>query len=124
MATSTSTRGLSTPVEPVATEDPSTGSAEDSSTEAGAHEPATAEVGAAAASAALFQPETLTPTAPLTPGSELSPRVVGVAPPATPAVPAQWAADPSGRHQHRWWDGERWTEHVADNGASGVDRLG
>lgn len=39
--------------------------------------------------------------------------------PAAPA--AQWFADPSGRHQHRWWDGSTWTEHVADNGVVAVD---
>jgi Protein of unknown function (DUF2510)/LytR cell envelope-related transcriptional attenuator len=27
---------------------------------------------------------------------------------------AQWAADPSGRHAYRYWDGSRWTSHVAD----------
>ena len=30
------------------------------------------------------------------------------------SVPAQWAADPSGRHRHRYWDGTRWTGHVYD----------
>jgi hypothetical protein len=41
--------------------------------------------------------------------------------PAAPAVSAQWFADPAGRHQHRWWDGSAWTEHVADNGVVSVD---
>ena len=41
--------------------------------------------------------------------------------PAAPAVSPQWFADPSGRHQHRWWDGSTWTEHVADNGVVSVD---
>jgi hypothetical protein len=27
---------------------------------------------------------------------------------------ARWAPDPSGRHAFRYWDGERWTGHVAD----------
>ncbi|HTW18733.1 MAG TPA: DUF2510 domain-containing protein [Mycobacteriales bacterium] len=40
----------------------------------------------------------------------------------TPAAPAaQWAADPSGRHQYRWWDGSAWTEHVVTNGVSSQD---
>jgi hypothetical protein len=43
------------------------------------------------------------------------------APSTAPVVPAQWFADPSGRHQHRWWDGNVWTEHVADNGVVSVD---
>jgi len=29
-------------------------------------------------------------------------------------VPQQWAADPSGRHRFRFWDGTRWTGHVYD----------
>jgi hypothetical protein len=29
------------------------------------------------------------------------------------AVPAtMWAADPTGRHQYRWWDGAVWTTNV------------
>ena len=28
-------------------------------------------------------------------------------------VPAGWYADPSGATAQRWWDGARWTEHVA-----------
>ena len=43
------------------------------------------------------------------------------APQPAPAVAAQWFADPSGRHQHRYWDGNAWTEHVADNGVVAVD---
>jgi hypothetical protein len=37
--------------------------------------------------------------------------------------PAAWQPDPTGKHDHRWWDGERWTEHVADAGQAGVDPL-
>jgi hypothetical protein len=50
-----------------------------------------------------------------------------IAPQAQPVVPtqafapAQWLADPSGRHQHRWWDGRIWTEHVANNGIQSLD---
>jgi len=32
------------------------------------------------------------------------------------AGPGEWRADPSGRHQHRYWDGSAWTAHVADEG--------
>ncbi|MBA3509556.1 MAG: DUF2510 domain-containing protein [Thermoleophilaceae bacterium] len=28
--------------------------------------------------------------------------------------PAHWAADPSGEHRLRWWDGAQWTDHVHD----------
>ncbi len=30
--------------------------------------------------------------------------------------PAGWFADPHGRAQLRWWDGQRWTDTVADHG--------
>lgn len=42
--------------------------------------------------------------------------------PTAPVPAGQWAADPSGRHQYRWWDGARWTEHVSSNGVTGVDQ--
>ncbi|MDP1820450.1 MAG: DUF2510 domain-containing protein [Acidimicrobiales bacterium] len=32
-----------------------------------------------------------------------------------------WQADPTGRHDHRYWDGTSWTEHVADAGVAAVD---
>jgi hypothetical protein len=32
-----------------------------------------------------------------------------------------WYPDPHQRHQHRYWNGAAWTEHVADHGTSGVD---
>ena len=38
-----------------------------------------------------------------------------------PLAPAGWFADSSSRHQLRYWDGSRWTEHVSDNGVSNVD---
>ncbi len=38
--------------------------------------------------------------------------------------PGAWHPDPSGRHQLRYWDGQRWTDHVSDGGRSGVDPLG
>lgn len=38
-------------------------------------------------------------------------------------VPADWHPDPSGRHQHRYWDGASWTDHVADNGRQSTDPL-
>jgi hypothetical protein len=34
---------------------------------------------------------------------------------------AEWLPDPSGRHDHRYWDGARWTEHIADAGVAGTD---
>lgn len=32
-----------------------------------------------------------------------------------------WYQDPSGRHEQRYFDGTRWTEHVADRGVTSVD---
>lgn len=40
--------------------------------------------------------------------------------PAGPHPPG-WYADPWGRHEHRWWDGHRWTAAVADGGRRGED---
>ncbi|MET0627575.1 MAG: DUF4328 domain-containing protein [Acidimicrobiia bacterium] len=40
-----------------------------------------------------------------------------------PLPPAHWAADPSGGHEYRYWDGSRWTDHVSDRGAVSVDPI-
>ena len=32
-----------------------------------------------------------------------------------------WLADPLRRHEVRWWNGARWTEHVIDAGKEGTD---
>jgi hypothetical protein len=42
---------------------------------------------------------------------------------ATPTVPPGWKADPTGRHQFRYWAGTQWTENVADNGTQSTDAL-
>jgi uncharacterized protein YxjI len=34
---------------------------------------------------------------------------------------AAWYPDPTGRHEHRYWDGSAWTDHVSDRGITGVD---
>src|SRR5258705_4596 len=40
----------------------------------------------------------------------------------TPAAsPPGWDADPYGRHELRYWDGDGWTEHVSDHGETAVD---
>lgn len=39
-------------------------------------------------------------------------------------VPAGWRNDPYGRFEQRYWDGERWTEHVVTGGVQQVDPLG
>lgn len=45
------------------------------------------------------------------------------APTAAGGPAAEWYADPSGRHQYRYWDGASWTTHVADNGLQSDDPL-
>jgi hypothetical protein len=39
----------------------------------------------------------------------------------TTTVPAGWKADPTGRHQFRYWSGAGWTDNVADNGEQSRD---
>src|SRR6476469_1110962 len=39
-----------------------------------------------------------------------------------PRVPAGWYADPSARHERRYWDGTDWTAHVADGGVTATDQ--
>ncbi len=34
---------------------------------------------------------------------------------------AGWRADPTGRHEQRYWNGLTWTEHVADGGVRAID---
>ena len=38
-----------------------------------------------------------------------------------PPIGAQWAPDPTRRHELRLWDGRQWTGHVTDRGVSGWD---
>jgi hypothetical protein len=40
---------------------------------------------------------------------------------ATPSVPAGWYADPAGRFELRYWDGNTWTEHVSRAGQQYTD---
>lgn len=39
------------------------------------------------------------------------------------AHPANWYPDPTGRHELRYWDGGRWTDHVSDGGATSTDAV-
>jgi len=39
----------------------------------------------------------------------------------TTGYPANWYPDPWGRHEHRYYDGAGWTEHVASHGRQGAD---
>lgn len=42
---------------------------------------------------------------------------------APPPPNAQWAPDPTGRHELRLHDGRHWTANVSDQGRSGWDPL-
>ena len=35
--------------------------------------------------------------------------------------PANWYPDPTGRHEHRYYDGSAWTDHVANDGIQSTD---
>ena len=55
-------------------------------------------------------------------GYSEQPAVAGWSAGDVAAVPAgQWAADPFGRHELRWWDGLQWTESVSDRGVVSAD---
>jgi hypothetical protein len=43
--------------------------------------------------------------------------------PAVASVPAAWHPDPIGRHELRYWDGSRWSQHVSDAGVQSTDPL-
>lgn len=47
--------------------------------------------------------------------------VAQAAPAAASGVPANWYADPSGRFELRYWDGNQWTEHVSRGGQQFTD---
>ena len=40
-----------------------------------------------------------------------------------PTTPGAWYADPTRRYESRWWDGSRWTQHVATKGRTMSDPL-
>jgi Protein of unknown function (DUF2510) len=40
-----------------------------------------------------------------------------------PGTPAAWLADPTRRHRVRYWDGDDWTAHVADDGPATTDPI-
>lgn len=44
-------------------------------------------------------------------------------PPPDSQDPPAWRPDPSGRHDLRYWNGNSWTDHVADSGQQGKDPL-
>ena len=62
----------------------------------------------------------MTPRAPLAPGAGMG--LYPLLPPPVVSPPA-WAADPTGRHEYRWWSGWTWTDHVADGGEASEDPM-
>lgn len=40
---------------------------------------------------------------------------------AASTTPAGWYADPTNRHQYRYWDSAKWTPSVSDNGVTAQD---
>jgi Protein of unknown function (DUF2510) len=79
--------------------------------------------GAVAAAVALLAigsqsvlPERVRPT----PAPAPAPPPPVASPAAAPGAPG-WAADPYGRHQWRYWDGNRWTDQVADGSTQSTD---
>jgi hypothetical protein len=92
---------------------------------------AAAGAGVAAAEEARSEPEPAAAPEPMvtpepTPVPEREP--VAAAAPAAPAAaasvpttPAGWYPDPSGRYEMRYWDGDKWTEHVSRQGQTYTD---
>ena len=59
--------------------------------------------------------------------AQRAPRLHLPGPPPPPLVaptarPAEWLPDPTGRHELRYWDGARWSDHVSDRGETSFDR--
>jgi hypothetical protein len=89
--------------------------------------------------AAGAPPAPWTPQAQWSPQPPATPPAPGTAQPwqagpgPTPAVgsaasvganpPPGWHPDPVARHDHRYWDGDRWTEHVVSAGTPAVDPI-
>ncbi len=46
----------------------------------------------------------------------------GAAPKSANTNPGWWP-DPFGRHEHRYYDGKKWTDHTSDKGVSSVDPM-
>lgn len=49
------------------------------------------------------------------------PAISGQPVPATLSAPPGWQADPSGKYDFRYWDGDDWTEFVSQGGVTSSD---
>ncbi|MGO9559983.1 MAG: DUF2510 domain-containing protein [Acidimicrobiales bacterium] len=47
----------------------------------------------------------------------------GQPPQVAPALAASWVQDPTGRHELRYFDGSKWTEHVSNQGQTSIDPI-
>jgi Protein of unknown function (DUF2510) len=123
--------------------EPSTKAADEpgASTESAWGTGAAGAAGAAAVEDAVADPETPaapepvatpepepTPVPETAPASEPEPSYTAAAASApaaaaasVPTTPAGWYPDPSGRYEMRYWDGDKWTEHVSRQGQTYTD---
>ncbi len=77
-------------------------------------------VGAATASSPV-DPGAAETTPAAAPAVEPTPEPEPAPAAAESTVPAGWYADPSGRFELRYWDGNQWTEHVSRDGQQYTD---
>lgn len=56
-------------------------------------------------------------------GSPTGPSTGGTTPHNPQLSSASWLADPTGRHEKRYWDGKVWTSQVEDAGVTSEDPL-
>jgi hypothetical protein len=68
-------------------------------------------------------PEPALPSTPIPSAPLPSAPIPSTPAPSAPLPPAQWYPDPTGRHQHRYWDGTQWTSQVADDGRTASDPI-
>jgi hypothetical protein len=61
--------------------------------------------------------------APGAPGDATATAPSPLLPAPPPPPPRSWLPDPQGRHELRYWDGTKFTEHVADAGKISVDPI-
>jgi hypothetical protein len=57
------------------------------------------------------------------PAADTSPAASSTPAAASAPLAASWYPDPTGRHEQRYWDGTRWTDHVSTGGQTKVDAL-
>lgn len=55
--------------------------------------------------------------------AEVATQAGGAANPSATATAASWYADPTNRHELRYWDGRTWTDQVTDQGRQGLDPI-